>query len=499
MLGFPTPYPNELLYSTIARAGLHSGEVSPKCLLDAVFGNRGVIATVDLPSHIRSIADQYPPSLDLTSKRLINNHSLWPVYAPFIHNKRRAKIEVWMLNSFRSSVHFSSGISSSRIKTKQSLLICPNCVTEQQAIYGEGYWDRRWQIPLVFCCPIHGPLHQTNIQLNGEHRHAYIAISEAKIINQLHVSNTDVRFSEIVQQLFNNTAILSPTFDQWTQFYQGLAIDQGCIKGKRIDHKKIQAQYCKYWSKDWLVQTNLLPSKKDSSWLKTIFRKHRKSFSFAEHLTVIDALFYGEVGVNDAIRKALKYPVKKEVLIKSVSAIDRIIYTDQSKWLAFLEDSSPKNARQQASALYGRLYRNHYNWLMQMNSEHHCHAAQINHRVDWGRRDRDTARTLLNHCNKIEDNLSLPRLSKSHLLHQLSNSATIEKNLYRLPRCYAVLERYSEDKTEYQARRLARAVISFKQRGQVIKEWLLLRETGLSKERMTEVIKKLLKEILKDA
>ena len=498
MLGFPAPYPNELVYSTLARARVHSGETSPKCLLDAVFENRSVIATVDLPSHINSVAGQYPASLGLTSNKLINNHTLWPVYAPFVPQERRANVEVWMREDSLGAAHLASGISASRIKPKQSLLICPDCITEQQAMYGEFYWDRRWQVPLVLCCPIHGPLHQTNIALNGEHRHAYIAACEAQIINQLHATNSDVRFSEIVQQLFNNTPSLSPIFDQWSQLYRGLAVEHGYMNGKRIDHQKLQAQYCKYWSKDWLIRNNLYPTEKDTSWLKSIFRKHRKAFSFAEHLTVIDALSCGEVGGIDAIQSALKYTVKKEAQPKSISPIDGVIHKDQVKWLVLLEENSPKKARQQAPALYIRLYRNYYDWLMQVDSEHRSQGLCVNHRVDWQNRDRNTAKALLNFCNQLEDNLYSPRLSKSHLLHQLSNSVTIEKNLYRLPRCQTILERYSEDKTEYQARRLTRATISFKQRGQIIKEWLLLREAGLSKERITETVKCLLKEILKD-
>lgn len=80
MLGFPIPYHEELLYSTIARAGVHDGEISPKQLLDIVFKNRSVIATVDLPSHISEISRQYHTELpDLNEKSLIFRHTLLPI------------------------------------------------------------------------------------------------------------------------------------------------------------------------------------------------------------------------------------------------------------------------------------------------------------------------------------------------------------------------------------------------------------------------------------
>jgi hypothetical protein len=48
MLNFPLPYQNELIYSTVARAGIRLALSSPKQLLDEIFQNRKVIATVDL-------------------------------------------------------------------------------------------------------------------------------------------------------------------------------------------------------------------------------------------------------------------------------------------------------------------------------------------------------------------------------------------------------------------------------------------------------------------
>ncbi|MFP7411255.1 TniQ family protein [Aeromonas veronii] len=59
MLNFPVPYPDELIYSLVARAGIHLGLTSPKQLLDEVFANRHVIATVDLPNHLPLWSNYY--------------------------------------------------------------------------------------------------------------------------------------------------------------------------------------------------------------------------------------------------------------------------------------------------------------------------------------------------------------------------------------------------------------------------------------------------------
>jgi hypothetical protein len=96
MLGFPVPYTNELIYSTVARAGTHFGIESPKELLEEVFGNRKVIATLDLPCHLQKIAGLYPETLNLGVENLVNKHTLFPIYAPFVNEDRRLQCLNWM-------------------------------------------------------------------------------------------------------------------------------------------------------------------------------------------------------------------------------------------------------------------------------------------------------------------------------------------------------------------------------------------------------------------
>jgi hypothetical protein len=497
VLGFPTPYANELLYSTIARAGIHDGEMSPKQLLDSVFSNRKVIATVDLPSHIQDIADQYPKILGLDVTQLINSHTLLPMYEPFVPTERIIAIRNWMGGVSLGAVHLASGIVASRIKTKEKLLLCEECVSEHRTIYGEAYWDRRWHVPLVKYCIKHGPLFETDIELNGNQRHAYRSILEVSQTHQLSVTESDVKFSNLAYQLIDYKTTSSPSFAQWTVFYRKLAVEYGFQLGNRIDHRKIDDHYNCYWDKAWLANSELLTTTKDTSWLKGIFRKHRKSFSFAEHLTVIDAISSGCLSIEEAINRAKNIPVqhheiKKEVHVKLAAA-----HTDQFEWVDLLKDYNPKAARLFKPALYARLYRNHYNWLMIINEKNKGSKNYINDRVDWSQRDRRVAKTLLRIINTLEQDLSLPRFSRAYLLKKLTPRATIEKNLHKLPRTLTLLERYSECIDEYQARRLTRAIILLLQRKEPAKPWLLLREAGLSPERMTHPVNKLLEEILK--
>ena len=89
MLGFPLPYRDELLYSTIARHGVHSGIISPKELLQDVYGDTRVIATSDLPGHLNSIAALYPEKAGIAPCDLLYHNTLFPLYALFMGETRR--------------------------------------------------------------------------------------------------------------------------------------------------------------------------------------------------------------------------------------------------------------------------------------------------------------------------------------------------------------------------------------------------------------------------
>ena len=55
---FPTPYPNELLYSAISRYHFYSGNIDCKDTLEELFGSRSVIPSVEIGSYFSVLAEQ---------------------------------------------------------------------------------------------------------------------------------------------------------------------------------------------------------------------------------------------------------------------------------------------------------------------------------------------------------------------------------------------------------------------------------------------------------
>ena len=81
---FPKVYPGEMLYSVLARYDQHIGTPGPMHTLDALFGNRKVIATFDLPGHLQSLADRIPSDRGLSVDHIIDTLTLFPYFTAFV-------------------------------------------------------------------------------------------------------------------------------------------------------------------------------------------------------------------------------------------------------------------------------------------------------------------------------------------------------------------------------------------------------------------------------
>lgn len=152
---FPTPYPDELLYSVCARYAALVQYHNTEALNIDLFGRRGVAAIIDLPSNLAFLTSQFPSAHQLTVNRLIDEHSLIPYYSPFIGLRRVHALRSAMEGDGGASVHKIAGIIASSISLPERLRFCPLCVKSDRSNYGECYWHRLHQVAGVTVCHQH--------------------------------------------------------------------------------------------------------------------------------------------------------------------------------------------------------------------------------------------------------------------------------------------------------------------------------------------------------
>jgi len=484
-------YEDELIYSVVARAGIRAGITSPKQLLNEVFGNRKVVSTFDLPNQLAYIRNLYQKR-QYSTESLIYSHTLFSIYAPFIPEDRRAQCMTWMKKESQGSVHLAVGLNASRLPALNKVRYCPACFKIQSERLGEPYWSRLWQIQGANCCLKHGILVDSELDFRPSARHAYVSadFESNNAIVQLPASETDLFITNKVLELLKLPPCSSPSYEQWSLFYKNLALSANCNRGlSHINFDSILNKLLDRWSLSTLRQFNLHDLDADNSWLHSIFRKHRKSFSYLEHLIAIEAFIGRHWSFKEIITHVSGLNIKKEdEILKPSGKSPSDIQFQRNQWQNLLIEfqKSIKQARQKDGGLYAWLYRHDKTWLISYNRSHHSTHIANGIKHDWAKRDRLYVRQLLNIKNTLIWDLDSPRRSSNWWLNQAKTSSTVEKNLETLPLVSSFLARYSENVNDYQIRRLTRVYISRISQGISLSSWIILREAGLSEQRLTE-------------
>lgn len=150
---FPDPYPDELLYSACARySALMRYPNKARAIVD--FFGIGASAIVDLPGRINHLIRALPPNHLYTADELIDKHTLFPFYSPFLPRERARLIREAMRSDDCARVATQLRKTISGSKTIY-LRFCPECVKEDRTDYGETYWHRLHQLHGVDVCTRH--------------------------------------------------------------------------------------------------------------------------------------------------------------------------------------------------------------------------------------------------------------------------------------------------------------------------------------------------------
>ena len=303
MLGFfPTLYPGELLYSGIARYQIRSGNLSPKSNIEELFNSRTITATADLPCGLDNLVENLPPYSSVTADSLIQKHTLYPFYAPFLPPKRARQIEESMKSDRGGNIHTTAGVMASSILTPQYFRFCPDCLQEDLDKYGETYWHRLHQIQGVIFCPIHKtPLHNSQIPIQGFNKHQYEAATESNCqAEDLKLDRSQALNEQLINLAHDISLLLkgtyhSRTLEWFTKRYQTLLIKRGYANvSGRVKHEKLIDDFLYFYDTEFLeILDSSVAYEDTSNWLSQIVRKHRKVFHPIRHLLMIR--FLGEL------------------------------------------------------------------------------------------------------------------------------------------------------------------------------------------------------------
>ncbi|WP_288896278.1 TniQ family protein [uncultured Delftia sp.] len=154
----PTPYPDELIGSVLARAVIHNG-LAPKRLVTHLLGTPGRSNySMFLPTNLPDLAIQTRTD----AKTLLWGHTVFPYAVAFMPTAEVHRLEKKLLVGCPADQGSTASLVKSVTHGIPEFRYCPRCAREELLEKGESYWHRTHCLPGVRMCLKHGhPLHGT--------------------------------------------------------------------------------------------------------------------------------------------------------------------------------------------------------------------------------------------------------------------------------------------------------------------------------------------------
>lgn len=164
---FPEIYPDELLYSQLARYYVQSGYMAYRYAAEDLYINSTVRPDMEFLNKFSDDALLKITQL-IPIKTIVEKHTMFPYYGRFLSFERRN-------SAFQSLVDMQGNyrnllvIPKRKTDANRYIRYCPLCAADDRKRYGETYWHRIHQMQGINICNIHGCyLKESDLIISGK-------------------------------------------------------------------------------------------------------------------------------------------------------------------------------------------------------------------------------------------------------------------------------------------------------------------------------------------
>lgn len=156
---FPTPYPDETLYSLVARYKKLDG-----ITINALKREVKVLGVnPNIYREIKHFIESLPSTHSLRKEDVIESRTIFNILTFGQPENRKAEL---LLEMNKEDGDSKAKTNISRRSSTRWLKQCPKCFEEQKEAYGEPFWERSHQVPTVSACYKH---HLKLVRFQAEH------------------------------------------------------------------------------------------------------------------------------------------------------------------------------------------------------------------------------------------------------------------------------------------------------------------------------------------
>lgn len=494
---FPAPYPDEVLYSVVARYHLSSGNPIFRQTMDELFGVKKTALSMVLPQRLNVLADRVP---SLPFERLLLEHTMYPYYMAFTSLKNEEAVHTWAKEGKAGSIDGFLGQYGTACGGPAHLRFCPECYAEEIRQYGEGYWHREHQTPgVLFCGRHHQPLAETMIPyLTRDRKTAAAAVPKNffPAIYPMPLSplgrQQAIQIADDTHFLYSNYERVRAAFARHQYSFRNLYLQALRHKGLASHHgslrmEKYQDAFSQFFDSDLLKvlrvdfsHTTVRP------WIITICRERKNSHYPLYHILMAQFL-YG--GLERLVKQAETVsPEDIAVPKRSVGPVadeeaKRVAY--RHRWLsacAAHPGAGQNEIRKADSAAYTWLNRHDKEWLR-------CHPEERKPRggnktfADWEKRDLELSGKIAPSAERLRARLGKPvQITATKLLIEAGCGRLRANVLKKLPMTEREIQKYAEDSTAFRLRKIRWAKQELCARGEPAVKWRILKLAGIRDE-----------------
>lgn len=203
---FPEIYPDELMYSLLARYYVKSGYPCYWYVAEDLFELKTVRPDIEFVNQYTSATLQRITK-DMSMADMVLDYTMFPYYGRFIDKERRNKA-FKALVQMQGNYHNLLPVPKRKDNNKRYLRFCPVCAKNDRKQYGETYWHRIHQMQGVDICPYHHcRLIDSSVLISGKTSPDLVA-AEMVIPDNLKIimrdNEIECKFAEYAAEVFQS-------------------------------------------------------------------------------------------------------------------------------------------------------------------------------------------------------------------------------------------------------------------------------------------------------
>lgn len=451
---FPAIYPDELLYSQLARYYTKSGYMAYTFTAEELFLSKTVRPDIEFvntytPAAVQTITRNLP------MEKVVERHTMFPYYGRFLPQERRQK-SFQALVSMTGNYHNLLSIPKSKDGKVRYLRYCSLCATHDREQYGEAYWHRIQQMVGILVCPVHQCyLMDSSVMISGKAAPSLMVAEEVIPLSESYVISNNKQECDVAAYMAK-------------VFQADVDLESGVTVGEYLHSRMANTPYRSVRGEQrniTLFHTDFVEFYKDLSdnWFTELWQIQKvltnDRVNFYE--ICLMAMFL-EITADELVY--MKLPEKTQQHI-----FDEEVYRLREQGLKYPAIAEALGASYVTVKAIGE--RRYGTYLKQPKEPLKSGAKP----QDWNQIDEDTLPLVMEAIRQLQgDGATRPKKVTVFAVEKLLHLSSKRISLY-LPKCLAEIQQYAESQEQYWARKAVWAVRQVENTGRTL-TWRRVRD-----------------------